>query len=501
MTLTYLTNPANHSRDAATALGDDLPVFNRVLRVLGARRRRNMLRRRYYDGEERIRNIGIAIPPDLEDLMPVVGWPAKAVNVLSTRLNIEGFAVPDAARSDEEVRQIFDLNHMEVGARQAHTAALRDGCAFIAVTVGDTGAGEPPAVIATYTATDASGTWNQRRHALDSALTVDVRNEFGAVMQMSWWTPVRQVRMSRQTVTGDWRVEDLPHRFGRVPVVCVAYGTVPGRPFGTSRITRPVMRLTDHAVRTLLRSEIAAEFFSAPQRYLLGADMEAFEDENGELKPGWESIIGHLLVASRPVDDNGNTSESNPVAGQFAQASMEPHAAELRSVATMFAGESSIPVNYLGIIQDNPASADAIRAAESDLISVAESAQNDFAAAWAEVAILAAMASRAARGLPWEVDDLAGIRPVWRDASTPTKAAQAQSVMTLVTAGVLPPTSEVTYELLGFDRVTRQRLLVEAAERRTESLVRSLADSAASVSGAARDIVERRGDSSDTGEG
>ena len=296
-------------------------------------------------------------------------------------------------------------------------------------------------------------------------------------------------------------MEDLPHRFGRVPVVCVAYGTVPGRPFGTSRITRPVMRLTDHAVRTLLRSEIAAEFFSAPQRYLLGADMEAFEDENGELKPGWESIIGHLLVASRPVDDNGNTSESNPVAGQFAQASMEPHAAELRSVATMFAGESSIPVNYLGIVQDNPASADAIRAAESDLISVAESAQNDFAAAWAEVAILAAMASRAARGLPWEVDDLAGIRPVWRDASTPTKAAQAQSVMTLVTAGVLPPTSEVTYELLGFDRVTRQRLLVEAAERRTESLVRSLADSAASVSGAARDIVERRGDSSDTGEG
>ena len=173
------------------------------------------------------------------------------------------------------------------------------------------------------------------------------------------------------------------------------------------------------------------------------------------------------------------------MAGQFAQASMEPHAAELRSVATMFAGESSIPVNYLGIVQDNPASADAIRAAESDLISVAESAQNDFAAAWAEVAILAAMASRAARGLPWEVDDL----------------AQVQSVMTLVTAGVLPPTSEVTYELLGFDRVTRQRLLVEAAERRTESLVRSLADSAASVSGAARDIVERRGDSSDTGEG
>ena len=115
----------------------------------------------------------------------------------------------------------------------------------------------------------------------------------------------------------------------------------------------------DHAARTLLRSEITAEFFSAPQRYLLGADMEAFEDEDGNLKPGWETVIGYLLVASRPTDDNDKVSENNPVAGQFPQASTEPHAAELRAVATMFAGETSIPVSYLGIVQDNPASADA----------------------------------------------------------------------------------------------------------------------------------------------
>lgn len=501
MTLTMVTNPARRSREVAAALGEELGAFNEVLRVLGARRRRNMLRRRYFDGEERIRNIGIAVPPDLEDLMPVVGWPAKAVNVLATRLNLEGFAVPGAGTSSQEVREVFDLNHMEVGARQAHVAALRDGCAFLAVTVGDVEDGEPPAVISTYTATDASGTWNARKHALDNALTIDVRNDLGGVLQMSWWTPTRQVRMARASMTGDWQVEDLPHGFGRTPVVALAYGTVPGRPFGASRITRPVMRLTDHAVRTLLRSEIAAEFFSAPQRYLLGADMEAFEDEDGELRPGWESIIGHLLVASRPVDDNGNTSEVNPVAGQFAQASMEPHAAELRSVATMFAGEASIPVNYLGIIQDNPASADAIRAAESDLISVSESAQGDFTGAWADVAVLAAMASRAAQGRPHDVGDLAGVRPVWRDASTPTKTAQAQSVMTLVTAGVLPPTSEVTYELLGFDRMTRQRLLAEAAEQRASALVRALADNASRVSDTARDIVERRGAASDAGEG
>ena len=494
-----LVNPARRSPAVAAVLGDDLPAFTEVLRVMGARRARNVLRRRYYDGEERVRNIGIAVPEDLEVLMPVVGWPAKTVNVVASRLHVEGFTVPGEASSSTELARIFDENCMGVGARQAHTAALRDGCAFVAVTEGDTTVGEPPAVVSTYTAIDASGTWSPRRHALDNALTIDVRNPFGAVMQTTWWTPTRQVRILREAVGAPWAAEDLPHAFGRVPVVVLAYSPVPGRPFGTSRITRPVMRLTDHAARTLLRSEITAEFFSAPQRYLLGADMEAFEDEDGNLKPGWETVIGYLLVASRPTDDNDKVSENNPVAGQFPQASTEPHAAELRAVATMFAGETSIPVSYLGIVQDNPASADAIKAAEADLVAVAEDAQNDFEAAWAQVAVLAAMASRAAQGRDPDVSDLAGLRTVWRDASTPTRAAQAQSVMGLVSAGVLPPDSEVTYELLGLDQSTRRRLLATAAERRTTALVQALSASTSQVSPTARDVVTRRGDTT-TGE-
>lgn len=490
--LTWLVNPAR-SADVAAVIGDDLAAFGFVLRTLRARRSRNMLRRRYYDGEEQIRNIGIAVPDDLSDLMPVVGWPAKTVNVLASRLHVEGFAVPGQGSVSDELRQIMDANHMGVGARQAHTAALRDGCAFVAVSQGDTAAGEPSAVISTYTATDASGVWNPRTHALDYALTME-RDEWGAILQVTWWSRSRQVRIWRNAVSQPWQAVELPHGFGRVPVVVMAYSPVPGRPFGTSRITRPVMRLTDHAARTLLRTEIDAEFFSAPQRYLLGADMEAFEDENGELIPGWQAVIGHLLVASRPRDDDGRQSESNPVAGQFTQASMEPHVAELRSVATMFAGETSIPVNYLGIVQDNPSSADAIKAAEADLIAVAEDAQVDFDAAWGQVAELAAMASRAASGKPPDVEDLAGVHPVWRDAATPTKVAQAQSVMGLVSAGVLPANSEVTYELLGFDRSTRDRLLADAAAIRAAQTLSALSGAANAGSDLAREIASTRTD-------
>ncbi|AYD89678.1 phage portal protein [Actinomyces lilanjuaniae] len=486
-----MTDPSRHEAVSAV-LGEEAEAFRLVVRRLIDRGRRNRLRRRYYEGEEVARNIGIAVPEDLEALMPVVGWPAKAVNTVARRLRLRGFAVPGQGGLVTEVQDVLDANAWAVGARQVHTAALRDGVCFVAVTAGDASRGEPAAVLTPYTATDASGLWDQRRHCLEYALTVDERNEYGGVLGMSWWTAESRVEVTRDSTTAPWRAERLWHAFGRVPVVALAYAPTPGRPFGTSRITRPVMRLTDHAARTLLRLEVASEFFSAPQRYLLGADMEAFEDEAGELRPGWEAVIGHLLVASRPTrnETTGEVSEVNPVAGQFTQGSMEPHTGELRAVATMFASETSIPLNYLGIVQDNPASADAIKAAEADLVSVAEDAQNDFTDAWAQVAALAVQAARGTTVVP---DDMAGLRPVWHDPSTPTRASQAQSVMELVSAGVLPATSEVTYELLGFDRPTVSRLMVEAAQARTTSLVQSLAEGAAQVSTTARDIVEDRG--------
>ena len=487
----WVVDPSRHTQ-VARVLGDDVDTFRKVLRRLAQRGRRNRLRRRYYDGEEQARNIQIAVPAELESLMPVLGWPAKACNVVAARTRLEGFAVPGASEMDAEVDEAFDLTHMRSSVRQATVAALREGCAFVSVTVGDTAAGEPPAVISVYTAHDASGLWDRRRHDLSHAVTIDERSEYGALLALTFWTRQDRVDIVRDSVTSQWWAQRMPHGFGRVPVVLLPYQSDGAQPFGRSRITRPVMGLTDHAARTLLRTEISAEFFSAPQRYLLGADMEAFEDpDTGELRPGWEAVIGHLLIASRPVDENDNVSDNNPVAGQFQQASMEPHVAELRQVAAMFSGETSIPLSYLGIVQDNPSSADAIKAAEADLIAVVEDAQADFSGPWVQVALLAVQAARDSALAP---DDMAGLRPVWRDPATPTKTAQAQSVMGLVAAGVLPANSEVTYEQLGFDAGTISRLMADTAQLRASQTLSALAGAASSGSVLAQEVASARTD-------
>jgi hypothetical protein len=45
---------------------------------------------------------------------------------------------------------------------------------------------------------------------------------------------------------------------------------------------------------------------------------------------------------------------------------------ELRALACQFSGATGVPLNSLGIVQDNPSSAEAIQAAREDICLVAE---------------------------------------------------------------------------------------------------------------------------------
>lgn len=238
----------------------------------------------------------------------------------------------------------------------------------------------------------------------------------------------------------------------------LAYRPYLENPHGQPRITDIVMGLTDAAVRTVLRMEGTAEFFSFPRMFALGVNKADFEDT-------FRTYLNRLLALGR--DDDGNL----PELGQFNSASPEPHIAQLRALAAQFAGETAIPLNQLGIVQDNPASADAIRAAEAELIKTAERAQRGYSPAWARTV---AMAHQIYDGAATADPRLATLMTQWYDAATETKAATAQSVMTLVTAGVLPPQGRITWEQLGYDEATIRRLEADAARERAARTLAAL---------------------------
>lgn len=405
----------------------------------------NQLRLLYYNGKQTLRaagKLGLAMPPQLEKLETVLGWPAKAVTTLEQRLDVMGFVPRDGRAADYGLDEIAAANQFEELQSMTHTAALIHGTAFVTVSAGDAAAGEPPALVSARSAMEATALYSRRSRQIVAGLTIN-GDDAGEPLQVVLWLPDRVVTLERGE-TG-WQLSRMPHGLGRVPMERLAFRPHLEREFGTPRITDEVMGLTDAAVRTVLRMEGTAEFFSFPQRWIVGAEAEDFADSV-------KTYLNRLLVFGR--DEEGQV----PELGQFSPSSPQPHIDQLRALAGVFSGATSIPLNYLGIVHDNPSSADAIRAAEADLVTVAERAQRNFGASWARVMALAA---EVADGGP--VDGLEGLLCRWRDASTPTRAAQAQSVMSLVSTGVLPAQSAVTWELLGYDESTIRRLEADRA--------------------------------------
>src|SRR5690606_28671743 len=272
------------------------------------------------------------------------------------------------------------------------------------------------------------------------------------------------VFLEAPTGAGNLRVvHRAKHGLGRPLVVPLVNRPRVGRPWGRSEISRAIMSYTDSAVRTLLGMEIAREFYSSPQLALLGVAEEAFVNADGSAKTAWEVYLGRVLALTR--DEDGEL----PHVQQIAAASPAPYLDQVRGLANLVAGEAAIPASYLGFVTDNPSSADAIRVSEARLVKRAERRQRIFGSAWCEVMRMALLVRDGA--VP---DEARGLAARWGDAATPTRAAQADAVMRLVSAGVLPANSEVTYELLGYDRTTINRLAAEARRARADQMLDSL---------------------------
>lgn len=429
-----------------TAAEQDL--YRRLLRRLLEKRGRNRLRSKYYDGRNELKDIGYSLPPVAKDIEIVVGWPEKAVEALANRVVLDGVTMQDGSDLSSRVADLLDENDLRNTATSAHADALVHSCSFIAVLRGDTSIGEPEAIIQEFSADNATGIWDKRRHGLSDALLVDVSDDGKSVQSiflMDYEHTVVIVPAGPR-----YQVYDRTPNTGRIPCELLAYKPDAKRPFGRSRISRTVMSLTDSAVRTFLRSEMQAELYSVPPRYFLGVEPELFRDENDNEIPTWKLMMDHILAI--PKDKDGE----KPEVGQFPQYSFEPHSAQLRQTASMFAAATSMPPDMMGVLTDNPSSAEAIDKAQKELCLAAEQCQAWFGPAWERII-------DRAQKLAGPDGSVQAVACQWRNPSTPSRAAAADAAVKLVQAGILPADSDVTYDML--DLSDRQRRTLRKEQR------------------------------------
>lgn len=433
-------------------------AYSELVKLIGrleTKRRRNKIRADFYDMKHAFRDLRIAIPPMLRDLEAVVGWPAKAVDMLAARVRVAGVALPggdlDAFGIPEMIGGVDDFAGL---VDEATTSALIHASAFIMTTLGDSSRGEPPVVFTVHDGFSATGEWSKARRGLETGLVVADVDKSGSPTRYVLLTPVSAAEIVLEDYR--WVARVWQHDLGRVPLEPVTYKRRAMRPFGSSRISRAVMSLTESAMRTVARSEVGAEFFSAPQRYMLGADRSAFENPDGTPSPLWSLVTGRMLMYPDAADETG----SEIKIGQFPQVSMQPHSDQMRMWAEMFAAETQLPVGALGIVQDNPSSAEAIFASKEDLIIEAERTATAFGAAWRRALLTGVQLVEGLRQAPPE---LAGLAIRWHDPSTPSRAQSTDAVMKQIQAGVLPADSDVALEQLGYSETDIGRIRAHRA--------------------------------------
>lgn len=439
--------------------GADLDLLRTLVNQWADKVRRNQLRMTYYDGKNRLRDLGISIPPQLKSVETVVGWPAKAVDSLAHRIVFDGFVLPGDQEDPYGLSAAFADNQMQMELPQAITSALIHACSFISTTHGDVEAGQPEILVQARSGMYGTGIWDRSTRSLRAALSVSDVDENGVPTEMVMHLPDRVGHVIR-SAGGKWSVMWRANPTRRVLVEPLVYRPDLDRPFGRSRISRPVMSITDEAVRTVLRTEVSAEFFTAPQRALLGADEDVFTDKDGNPIPEWLAVIGKLWTVGR--DENGDL----PQIHEFKQMSFQPHNDHLRMIASRFAGESSLPLGSLGIVQDNPDSAEAIYAAKEDLVIEATDAGTSFGTRLVRTGQNIVMLRD---GLTEPPSELRWLQANWQNPATPSVVSAADAVVKQVAAVPWLAESPLVLKKLGYSQAEIVQLLAD--KRRAEQAV------------------------------
>lgn len=354
-----ITNVGRNMPQVASGDGIDAiesHALRRLWTVWSAKYQGNALKLAYYNSHNRCKNLQLAFASDqvATAVAPTVGWPAKAVDMLAERSQLDYFALPDDV-DVPELRAAYDDNDMAQLYRQATTSELVQSCSAMTVTLGDETLGDPPVVVNAYSALNCAMMWDRRHKRIAYGMTVTNTDDDGNPTGVNLFMPDETLVLALRS--GRWVSQRLEHSMGRPLMEPLVYKPSLDRPLGKSRISRAVRSITDNAVREVMRTEVSAEVFTAPQRYFLNVDASKLDAQN--FKTYWN---GYFAITG---DGDGNT----PSAGQFNPPGMNDHISYMRSLAAQFSGETGLPISSLGVVSDNPSSAEAIYAAKEDLIN------------------------------------------------------------------------------------------------------------------------------------
>lgn len=378
----------------------ELKGIEYLRKKLDQKRHRVNVRYKFYEMKNETTDFGISSPDWLMNWKPVLGWCSKAVDSLADRLVFREFK-----NDNFGLNEIYNMNNPDTLFSSAILGALIGSCDFIYIADSD---GYPRMQV--IDGANATGVIDPITGLLTEGYAVLERDSNDKPLVEAYLTPYL-VQIHERYSRGV-RVIDYPNNVPYPLLVPIIYRPDAKRPFGHSRISRACMDIVGSAIRTIKRSEISAEFYSFPQKYVSGLSEEA-----EPMFDKWKASMSSMLMFTK--DDAGD----KPTLGQFTQQSMTPHTDQLRMFAALFGGETGLTLDDLGFATDNPSSAEAIKAAHENLRLTARKAQRTFGTGFLNAGFLARCLMD---GNSYERSVIYNTKPTWEPVFEPDYAALSQ---------------------------------------------------------------------------
>lgn len=434
----------------------------------------------YYDGKQPLNFLAPEIRAQVGRRLSnlVINWPRVIADSVQRRTYVEGFRVGDSGAVDSELARLWQENDLDEASQLAQLDALVHGSAFLMVWGNDRDPLTPRITVESAHQVAVVRRAGSREIASAVKRWIDGDRIFATLYLpdevISYSMPV-----PKAGVIGRWDVDGvLDNPLGAVPVVPLVNRPRLLKLDGESELT-DVIPLADAVNKLATDMLVTSEFHAAPRRYATGIQVPVGPDKErleAEVSAYWDKATkGKTWLAGEGVQF-----------GQFAEASLDNFVSAIQLLTAQIAAVAGLPPHFLGINTENPASADAIRAAEATLVERAQDKHRTWAGSY-EQAMRLAVAARDGVPVTSVPSELRRMETVWRDPGTPTPAQSMDAALKGVQGGFLDEVA--AQELIGLSPQQRDAI---ADRRQTATVTAATADVQAKLA-LARELVATDG--------
>lgn len=440
----------------------EIDLIERLKRNLDATATDDERLLRYFQGRQRLEQLGMAIPPSMRRFLVISNWGRVVVGTKADRQQVRSLLLPGEETADPTLRSIWDGSNLDAHVQMFNRDRMIYGRAFLSVGSNETDPATP--LVRVESPREMTAIVDVRREVVTAAARfygVDEVTQAGPT-NVTLYLPKVTVWVEKRQ--GRWyEVDRDEHNLGAVPVIMHLNRRMSSGWVGESELT-DIIPLMDGAARSLTNLQFAQEAHGIPRMWMTGVARGDFVDAAGKPIPQFEAYFDAIhTLASKDAK-----------VGQLTAADLKNFETALNIYGQQASIVTGFPARYFGSSTIQPPTEGSVVADESKLI---RSVEADNVEVGKTLGWAGALALRFSTG-EWVQGNR--VRVEWHNPATPTIAQRTDAVVKMRQSGLI--SREGAWDEFGWSEARKAK---ERAYFEAEASDPALERIAASLMGAA----------------